>query len=109
MANSPIPHPTCSNNDVVVEDAVKQQQQQQHQRPTSTSPVNGSVSMAARGSPGSSGAKNKINVGEDDEMTVIGYAPSVCRQFLAMVILICTGGLAGLVFYWKKVRELGVM
>ena len=97
MANSPIPHPTCSDTDVVG-DAAKQQQQHHHP----ASPVNGSMADKAPHRPTT--PSNKINVGEDDEMTVIGYVPSALKQFLAVVIVILSAGLAALVFYWKKVR-----
>ena len=50
-------------------------------------------------------AGNRVNVGDDDEMEVIGYVPSKPRMLLALLAVVFSAGLVALVFYWKKVRE----
>ena len=112
MANSPIPHPTCPDVDADVGANPKQQQQQQQIQRQSPSRSRGTVDsrQVTGGSPPSVNGNNNnnnnnmVNPGEDDEMRVYGYRPSLCRQFLAIVLVVVSGGLAGLVFYWKKVN-----
>ena len=95
MANSPIPHPTGGDIEVVVEDAAaKQQHRRQHSMDKD----------AEKPTIGPASTVNKINAGDDDEMSVVGYVPSTCRQFLAILLVVCTAGMAALVFYWKKVN-----
>ena len=71
----------------------------------------GGAKAAAASSPSStarsdtSGPSNRVNVGDDDEMQLVGFAPSKPRIMIAILAVVFSAGLAALVFYWKKVSR----
>ena len=107
MANSPIPpipHPTTIENDVAV-DLPKQDRGgggNAANRRDASFTANGVTTSPSKPTslpnPG-----HRVNVGEDDEMEIIGYVPSKLRMLLAILALVFSAGLVALVFYWKKV------
>jgi len=108
MANSPIPampQPSNPDNDVIdnlgkhrAEGGGGGEGSDQHVNPC----AKGVSASPSKPSTPRFDAGNRVNVGDDDEMEVIGYVPSKPRMLLALLAVVFSAGLVALVFYWKK-------
>lgn len=43
---------------------------------------------------------NYLNYGEDDQMEIVGYRHNICKTIITWVLIVLTGGLLRLFFFW---------